>query len=275
VFVVSHSDNQQQLLEIMGRAASGYNRTGPQFFGEVASRLVGLVTLRPYESILDVATGPGVVLCEAARMERSAFLTGTDLAPAMVDEARARLAALGCRADLRVMDAEQLEFADSTFDHVFCASALYQFPDPSGAAREFHRVTRPGGTVAISVFGQADSRWQPKDELIARFAPGLRRVGRPFDGEGLRTLLEAAGYRGISVSQHRFDFLFRDAHEWLATAWSHGERRALEAMAPDDLRAFKEQLPEALSGAEEGDGLLHWRPEVVFATGLRAQTDPD
>jgi ubiquinone/menaquinone biosynthesis C-methylase UbiE len=250
----------------MGRAASGYDRIGPQVFSEVASHLVGLLTIAPHERVLDVGTGPGTVLSKVARVQPSAALTGIDLSEKMIEEARARL---GQDAILRVMDAEQLAFPDASFNHVTCASALYQFPHPDRAAHEFCRVTRNGGSVAISVFGATDSRWQPKDELFARYVPDLRRVGRPFDRAALRAVLEGAGYRHVAVSAREFDFQFADASEWLASAWSHGERRALEAMSEESLRGFESDLPDALEGAKEPDGLLHWRPEVVFALAIR------
>jgi ubiquinone/menaquinone biosynthesis C-methylase UbiE len=113
----------------MGRAAPGYDRVGPAFFKEVASHLVGLASIGPHARVLDVATGPGVVLGEVARVRPSAALTGIDLSAAMIAEAQLRLNALGIQATLLVMDAERLELSDSTFDHVFCGSALYQFPE--------------------------------------------------------------------------------------------------------------------------------------------------
>jgi ubiquinone/menaquinone biosynthesis C-methylase UbiE len=251
----------------MGRSASAYDRVRPQFFREVATHLVGLLTIKRDARVLDVATGPGVALSEVWRLHPSAELTGIDLSAPMIEEARSRLAALGGMADLRVMDAEKLEFPDSSFDHVFCGSALYQFPHPDRAASEFDRVLRSGGTVAVSVFAGEDPRWEQKNELFGRYAPDLERVGQRFDRRSLQRLLRSAGFVDVEVSSHHFDFAFADADHWLASAWIHGERRALESMSEQVLREFEAQLPGALASAREADGALHWRPEVVFAVG--------
>jgi ubiquinone/menaquinone biosynthesis C-methylase UbiE len=51
------------------------------------------------------------------------------------------------------MDAEALRFRAGIFDAVLCASALYLLPQPVEALRGFRRVLRPGGTLAVAVFG--------------------------------------------------------------------------------------------------------------------------
>jgi ubiquinone/menaquinone biosynthesis C-methylase UbiE len=72
----------------------------------------------------------------------------------MVTEARrrGRQAGIG-NATLAVMDAEALGFRAGVFDAVLCASALYLLPHPVAALRGFGRVLRPGGTLAVAVFG--------------------------------------------------------------------------------------------------------------------------
>jgi SAM-dependent methyltransferase len=254
------STAQNELIASMGRAAHGYARERSTFFAEIAGRLVDLAG-RPSEGrVLDVATGPGVVLAELAGTRCE--LVGIDLSHEMLAEARRRL---GSRAELLPMDAQTLAFDDESFDAAFCSCALYQLPDPDRAIAEIGRVLRPGATLAVSVFGTPDERWSGKDALYpsAPEAP----VGRRFDSASLREAL--GGFEPLSIEPERLDVTCSDADDWLASAWTHGERRALERMDERTLEAFRDALPAALEPARESDGLLHWRPEVVYAVGRR------
>ena len=76
-------------------------------------------------------------------------LTGVELSPKMVELARARQQELGGEADLRVGDAQQLEFEDGQFDTVVSTLTLCTIPDPRRAAAEALRVLRPGGRFLL------------------------------------------------------------------------------------------------------------------------------
>ncbi|HEY8656081.1 MAG TPA: methyltransferase domain-containing protein [Candidatus Limnocylindria bacterium] len=91
-----------------------------------------------------VGTGRGLGLYPAGIR-----LTGIDISPAMLDIARRRAASLGVDADLRVGDAQALEFADATFDSVVIALGLCTVPDDGRAVREAARVLRPGGRLVL------------------------------------------------------------------------------------------------------------------------------
>lgn len=72
-------------------------------------------------------------------------LTGIELSPAMLEIACQRARDLGREVDLRLGDAEALEFADESFDTVICTYSLCTIPDERAAVREAKRVLRPGG----------------------------------------------------------------------------------------------------------------------------------
>jgi SAM-dependent methyltransferase len=76
-------------------------------------------------------------------------LTGIELSPAMLEIASARARELGREADLRVGDAQALEFADESFDTVVCTLSLCTIPDDRAAVAETRRVLRPGGCFLL------------------------------------------------------------------------------------------------------------------------------
>ena len=129
--------------------------TGPQDWSEVIEPLlrpIHVVTvnaLAPLSglSLLDAGCGTGLALQLAA--ERGARVSGLDASAALLDVARGRLP----DADLRVGDIEELPYDDATFDVVTAFNSMQYASDPKTAVAELARVARPGGRVAIEVWG--------------------------------------------------------------------------------------------------------------------------
>jgi ubiquinone/menaquinone biosynthesis C-methylase UbiE len=76
-------------------------------------------------------------------------LTGIDLSPEMLAIGRRRAEQLGRPVDLRVGDAQALQFPDESFDTVLCTLGLCTIPDPRRAVAEARRVLRPGGRLLL------------------------------------------------------------------------------------------------------------------------------
>lgn len=76
-------------------------------------------------------------------------LTGVDFSSAMLGLAEARAHELQLEVDLRLGDAQALDFADASFDTVVCTLALCSIPDDARAVTEAMRVLRPGGRFIL------------------------------------------------------------------------------------------------------------------------------
>src|SRR5918999_1340360 len=200
---------------VFGRGARDYDRVGTPIFGRLGRRLVELAAVQAGDRVLDVATGRGAVLFAAAELtgERGRVI-GVDLAEEMVALTSADIRARGiANAEVRVADAEQLsEFADGGFDCVTCAFAIFFLPGPESALREFHRVLRPGGTVALSSWGRADDpRYEWYRELRREFGVSVNLETRAFDtADELGAALSASGFTDVRASTERALFRFND-----------------------------------------------------------------
>jgi ubiquinone/menaquinone biosynthesis C-methylase UbiE len=97
--------------------------------------------------VLELAVGTGLNLPHFPPHIR---LTGIEFSPAMLELAKRRAIELGRDADLRLGDAEALEFEDDAFDTVVCTYALCTIPDDRQAVREAKRVLRPGGRLFLT-----------------------------------------------------------------------------------------------------------------------------
>lgn len=96
--------------------------------------------------VLEIAVGTGRNL---PHHRSDITLTGIELSPEMLKIAQHRAKQLGREADLRLGDAQALDFADASFDSVLCTFALCTIPDDRAAVAEVYRVLRPGGRFSL------------------------------------------------------------------------------------------------------------------------------
>ncbi len=117
----------------------------------LTERMGEVLELRPGMRVLDVAAGRGTSALHIAHTF-GCEVVGTDLSAEMSRLATVCAAEAGLSSQITFQqgDAEQLPFADNTFDAVLCECAFCTFPDKPTAAREFARVLRPGGRVGLS-----------------------------------------------------------------------------------------------------------------------------
>ncbi|HEY7640367.1 MAG TPA: methyltransferase domain-containing protein [Steroidobacteraceae bacterium] len=168
--------------------------------------MLSLAALAPGEKVLDLACGTGLVtLAAAASVGPGGSVLGTDLSGQMIEVARERARAQrATNVQFERMDAETLDFPDATFDVVLCSLGLMYLPDPQRAVREWRRVLKPGGRVAIGVWGKrANCGWSPvfpivEAEVDSDVCPLFFSLGEP---DALAQLCEDAGFR--SVRQRR------------------------------------------------------------------------
>lgn len=125
-------------------------------------------------AVLDIGTGPGVLLRELGRRRPDLALTGVDLSADMIEIAARNVRPLGDRTTVRTADAAELPFPDESFDLVVSSLSLHHWADVPAAARELARVLRPGGRLRVY-----DVRSAPFDELATATAATGRFAGTP------------------------------------------------------------------------------------------------
>jgi SAM-dependent methyltransferase len=183
---------------------------------------------------LDLACGTGAVAERAA--QAGAEVTGIDLAPVLIDTARARAAERGLEIDYRVGDCEALDVPAASFDAVSSTVGIMFAPDHAATARELARVTRPGGRIALANWtptsGVADlfkimAPFQPAPPPSSPFAWGdEERVGALL-GDAFELEFEHHSSPYSAPSGEAYWELFATSYGPTKTlAESLGERRA-------------------------------------------------
>jgi len=145
---VSRTAHNDRIVEQFTRWARPFSELPVHAEAEGMARTLAAAGIGLDMKVLDVACGPGIVACAAA--QRAAHVTGIDVTPAMIAQARERQESLRLsNLDWRVGDAMKLPFAEGAFDVVLTRYSFHHMPNPLPVLREMKRVCRRGGRVVV------------------------------------------------------------------------------------------------------------------------------
>lgn len=220
--------------------------------------------------ILDVACGTGNAVIPAA--QRGAEVTGLDLTPKLLEEARVRAAEAGVEVALIEGDAEELPFEDNSFERVISVFGAMFAPDHQRAADELLRVCGPGGKVGFCAWTPLGLNGRMFGLLGSYMPPPPAGFQPPVlwgDEDHVRDLLSAAGAEP-ELERRSVELVDDSAESWLA----FGEEAlgpmvmAKAALEPqgrwDEARAELASLYE--SHNESSDGSLRVQAEYLMTT---------
>jgi SAM-dependent methyltransferase len=174
-------------------AADAYDRFMGRYSGSLSPQLADLAGVRAGQRALDVGCGPGALTTELVGRLGADAVVAADPSEPFVQAARQRHPGV----EVAVAAAEDLPFADGTFDAALAQLVVSFMSDPVAGLGEMRRVTRAGGIVAACVWDHAGGMaplsplWRAVEELD----PGARdEAGQAGAREGqLGALFEAAG----------------------------------------------------------------------------------
>jgi ubiquinone/menaquinone biosynthesis C-methylase UbiE len=149
------------------------------------------------KGVLEVGVGLGADHQRFA--EAGAVLTGVDLTPRAIEMTRRRFGKLALKSDLKVGDAEDLDFPDNSFDIVYSWGVIHHSPATKKAANEIFRVLKPGGVAKVMIYHKYS---------IVGFMLWLRYAilaGRPFTSLDriYANYLESPGTKAYSEAEAR------------------------------------------------------------------------
>jgi ubiquinone/menaquinone biosynthesis C-methylase UbiE len=273
-----HRPSAQQIRERVHHMWGGVAPAWERHADQVERRVVALSDLMidaftpaPRDEVLELACGAGGLgLALAQLVTPGGRVLLSDVAPEMVAIAAARAGSLP-RTDgepevsARVIDLEQVDLPDSCFDIVVCREGLMFALDPAQAAREIARVTRPGGRVAITVWGPRD-----RNPWLGVLADGVQeRTGVPVPPPGipgpfslsaegdLAAILAGAGLERIRVAEvavPTHDASFEDYWQ-LRTALAGPLKGLIDALPSEQQATLKETVRARLTPYQGPDGL--------------------
>ena len=199
-------------------------------------------------SVLEIGCGLGTDGAQFAKA--GAQYTGIDLTEAAIDLARKRFEISGLAGEFRVADAENLDFADDSFDRVYSHGVLHHTPDTARAVAEIRRVLKPGGRAIVMLYHRGSYNYRVSIRVLRRAGArllksegGIRIIHR-LTGEPIESLREHAGLlagtNNAQVSSDEFLSQSTDgAGNPLARVYSRREARGLfKHFGEVELRAY-------------------------------------
>ena len=246
--------------EVWKAMAPGWERWRAQLteaLTPVREWLLAEFDAQPGQTVLELGAGVGDTGFEAAAiLGEDGRLISTDFSPEMVDVARRRGAQLGLgNVDHRVIDAERIELDGDSVDRVLCQSTYMLMSDPAAALAETRRVLRPGGRLALSVWGAPERNpWASIGGMILVERghmqppePGAPGVFSMASEERTKALLDGAGFDSIRIEEVPVQFAFNDLDDYERWVVDVGGPFAMVVRAlPDDAReALRTRLREA------------------------------
>jgi ubiquinone/menaquinone biosynthesis C-methylase UbiE len=188
----------------------------------VGEALIATLNIEPGEMIIDLASGTGEPAITLAQRNPHVRVVGTDAAPGMVSAAQNKVKAERLdNIEFVPMPAEQLEFADASFDKALCRFGVMLFADPQQGLKEMHRVLKPGAQFALAVWSTPETMttllWAHhvfKDRLSEEDQPPLEKATSLGGAGVLEEMLQQAGFTQFSVERKQFDYRFNSFDEY-------------------------------------------------------------
>ncbi|MDJ0950203.1 MAG: class I SAM-dependent methyltransferase [Alphaproteobacteria bacterium] len=220
----------------------------------VGESLAESLDLRSDQKVLDVAAGNGNFTLAAAR--RWAEVVSTDYVPALLERASERAAGERLDIDFQVADAEDLHFAEASFDVVGSTFGVMFTPNQEKAAGEMLRVCRSGGKIGLA-------NWTPDGfigslfKVIGRYLPPPAGIQSPALWGTRSRLDELFGHasRDIQVTDRTFAFRYRSPDHWLEIFRDYygPMHKAFAALDSDAGAALTEELLDLISRNNAAD----------------------
>jgi ubiquinone/menaquinone biosynthesis C-methylase UbiE len=254
--------------------AAGYDRAMARVSEPFVPDLLGACALGPGQRLLDVGTGTGLVAAAArTALGAAARVVGIDVSPAMLAEARARVAPLGVA--LVAGDAESLPCRDGSFDAAAGHFVLVFLARPGVAVAELRRVLRPGGRVALTALARPEATaYGPVLEALGRRAARprelLRRLCSLGEPDRIAELLASAGFREVHVARVPHEVRWASFAEYWSAIEAGGGLAGQEYRAlPDAARRAVRAEVERSVAARRAPGRLAWDVEALLGTARR------
>jgi ubiquinone/menaquinone biosynthesis C-methylase UbiE len=207
-------------------AAAGYDAKWGIDYGEVGrAQVLGKVRkalagrLRRFGPSLEVGAGTGYFSLNLLQAGVVREAVCTDISPGMLAALEANAERLGLAVETAACDAEDLPFADESFDLVFGHAVLHHLPDLPRAFGEFHRVLRPGGTALFA--GEPSRCGDRLANVPKRAAAAVAPVWRA----AMRAGPASGGHADGGAENHELEGLV-DVHAFTPETLSEGARAA-------------------------------------------------
>ncbi|HEY33675.1 MAG TPA: methyltransferase domain-containing protein [Dehalococcoidia bacterium] len=246
---------------------------------DLTNQMLEMAGIRAGFRVLDIAAGDGdMSIIAAHRVGPDGYVLATDISSNLLAYAASAAGEAGlAHLETRVMDGENLELEDNSFDAVICRSGLMLMPDPKTAMAEIYRVLRLGGRLSAFVSSTPDKNpWFGLSVGILRKhaqlppappgSPGTFSLGAPGVFEGI---FHEAGFQRVVTHYVSGSFPLSSAAECVEFLKDIGLNSMLASLSEDKQQQAWAEVEQALSQLEGPDGFVS-PVEGIIGAGLKS-----
>ena len=251
---------KQQVVDFFNRRTA-YDDEGDSHPNE-ARRLLEYLPLTSGQSVLDIATGTGLVAIPAAKaILPHGNAIGVDISPVMLAQAREKIAIANIdNLELIEGDIERIDFSEEQFDRIFCCSALVYVSDIPAMLDKCYRWLKPEGCLAFTT-SDCNSYLADLKVKVSRdlFDIELPHILRPlWTPEKCISLLQKSGFRNIEIERQPKRYRIVKNSDWTKiTNELYPQGNPLQNLSKTQIEHFQTEFQKAIDDliAEGGE----WR----------------
>ncbi len=241
------------------RVADAYHECFGLITPKAALALVNSAMVKQNDAVLDIACGPGYVAAFAS--EKGGVVTGIDFSNGMIQKAKI----FHPKIDFQVMDAEELQFGDGSFDVILMNFGILHLANPEQAIAEAFRVLKLGGKFLFTVWDRPIRSKAFDFILSAVKEDGDLNVPLPegpdffkfSDPNTSKEILSNIGFGSIEAKSLEFTWALNSTEELFQAFYKGGIRIGgiLRAQKPEAIRKILENLEEKTQPFRRDNGL--------------------
>ena len=232
-----------------------------------AINLVKFVNLDRVESVLDVATGTGIIaIAVAQQLANNGKVIGVDFSPKMLDRCQGKIDQLGLEnIELQSVDVDGADYPPESFDVIFCSSAIVLFSDVIKVLKQWHDWLKPNGRIAFSVYSEQSF-----------FTPTIMKVTKELgyelpnfhlllgSQEKNETILGQLGYEIDTFEKQQLGkyLVLEDAKKWWHGNWLHPIFHPLLKISDQERELLKAKFAEKMLDLNTEKGV--WFENEIF-----------
>ena len=233
--------------------------------------LVELAQLQQGQRVLDIATGTGIVAIAAAQIVGSdGQVTGVDICPGMLEQARRKIEAANLQIELIEADADYLEFEEESFDAILCTSAIALLKDIPATLRNWYGWLKPGGLMGFTCYSEASHFTPLIAKVSAKQGISLPNLHEPLGSpQKCRQLLQQTGFQDVKVKIEQFGsyLSLSDAKERWNGDWLH-PNNPFTQLSQEQMGQLKAEYREAVARLSTERGVWY-DITTFFVTGRK------
>jgi SAM-dependent methyltransferase len=230
------------------------------FWDHFGSRTVELAGIGPGDRVLDVCCGTGASALPAAEVVGSSgAVIGVDFAEKLLDLGRDKAKRQGLDwLSFQQGDLTNLDLPPDSFEAVICVFGIFFVPDMAGALAGLWRLVKPGGKLAITVWGPrvlepgSTAFWEAVDAERPDLRPKVVPWERLIRPEGLARLFTEAGLPSPEIVPETLSTRLGPDDFWVVVLGS-GCRGIVNQLEPEAAERLRAGMAERLDGATDGE----------------------